>query len=92
MREHDIAQLAAQAWASAHVSRNADPVEFGAKVGQVYQAALVSARGTDGGATVAALAALSVPAEMWQSLERLSLLVRRPPTRPAEERLSGAEA
>ncbi len=36
---HDLALMAAQQWAQAHASRNADPVEFGAQVAQVYWAA-----------------------------------------------------
>ena len=75
---HDLAFMAAQQWAQAHASRHADPVEFGAKVAQVYLAAKVTRyHAGDAVATAAELAALSIPGETLQALERLCALLSR---------------
>lgn len=73
----DLAFMAAQQWAQAHAIRRADPVEFGADVARVYLSAQsVAHHAGDERATAAALAALSIPAEVWQSLAQLSSLGR----------------
>lgn len=85
---HDLALIAAQQWAQAHVSRQSDPVEFGADVARAYLSAQSVVRHAgDEAATAVALAALSIPDETLQALALISSQLRRSPAGTSRERL-----
>jgi len=87
-------QMAAQAWAQAHVHRFAeDPVGFGHKVAQVEASAKLTAyHAGDEALTAASLAALSVRPEMLQAIAQLALLCPRLPVGSTPTGSLGAEA
>lgn len=69
----DLPLMAATEWARSNSTTERDPVAFGHKVAQVYLAAQATQHHSGNEqATAAALAALSIPAEVWQSLAQLS--------------------
>lgn len=83
--EIDLALSVANTWAQHHAAHHLNPVEFGHKAALVYRAALEThAKAGDERVMAAALAALSVPAEVWQSLALLSSLAR-----PIQARTAG---
>lgn len=65
---HELALMAAEKWASANARLKSDPVQFGADVARAYLAAKATARSANDETTTAALAALSIPSEVLQSL------------------------
>ena len=76
---HDLALLAAAEWARTNISTGEDPVKFGHKVALAYLACESTRHHAgDEKATVAALAALSIPPEALQSLAQLSSLFLHP--------------
>lgn len=79
---HDVAMMAATEWAKQYSAAYSDPVEFGANVALVFQACREAGRpGITPEARSAALAALSVPCEVWQAL---ALLSSHSPSRKAQ--------
>lgn len=92
-QHHDVSLFAAQTWAQAHAGGQVNPVEFGHNAAKVYLAALRTLENAgDEKATAAAVAVLSVPPEVWQSLAQLSELARRRPAPPPAASSSGTEA
>ena len=88
----DLALMAATAWAHSHAARSFDPVEFGNQVALVHLACQQTQyHAGDEKAIAAALASLSIPSEVWQSLAQLSshLLRSKEPKRPLP--VGGAE-
>jgi hypothetical protein len=84
---HDLALIAAQQWAQAHVAKHSDPVEFGAKVAQAYLAAQIAKHHAgDELATSAALAVLSIPCEKLQAIVQLASHLTLSPELPSQGR------
>lgn len=89
----DVALVAASTWAHAHAGRSFDPIAFGKDVALVYCACeKTQFNAGDEKAMAAALASLSVPNEVWQSLAQLSSLLRRSTTEQQPAHLGSAES
>jgi len=74
---HDVAAMAAQLWANKHASHIYDGKDFGVQVMNVYLTAKAKAQHNgDANAMAAALAALSIPAEILQALAQIAALVQ----------------
>lgn len=76
---HDLPKIAATEFARAHTSHESDPIKFGHDVALAYLACSRTLENAgDEKATAAALAALSIPLEVLQCLERVSSLMAPP--------------
>ncbi len=89
----DLPLIAATEWARAHSGRSFDPIAFGKDVALVYCACEKTLfNAGDEKAMAAALASLSVPSEVWQSLAQLSSLLRRSTTEQQPTHSDSAES